>query len=102
MYYLGHGVPQSYTEAFKWFLKAAQQGEVFGQYNVGEAFEYGQGVPHDDVAAYAWYSLAAEQASSPAIIRRDNLSRRLTLEQIAEARRRVGLFKPGNQSSPQI
>jgi TPR repeat protein len=100
MYYLGHGVPQSYSEALKWFFNAAQQGEAVGQYNVGEAFEYGRGVQHDDVAAYTWYSLAAEQALKVATIHRENLARRLTPEQIAEARQRVTSFKPAKQSSP--
>ena len=100
MYDLGHGVPQSYSEAFKWFIKAAQQGEGVGQYNVGEALEYGRGVPQDDVAAYTWYSLAAEQALSVAIIHRDTLSRRLTREQIEEALRHFISFKPAKQSSP--
>lgn len=100
MYYLGHGVPQSYDEAVKCFSKVAQQGHAMGQYNLGEAFESGQGVPRDDLAAYTWYSLAAQQAYSFAIIRRDNLSTRLTPEQIAEARRRVSSFKPANQASP--
>jgi TPR repeat protein len=93
LYSLGRGVPQSWEEANKWFYKAAQQGEAVAQSNLGEAFEYGRGVPQDNINAYAWYSIAAEQSEPDAIVRRNNLARRLTPEQIAEARQRVAQFK---------
>lgn len=35
MYQNGEGVNQSYTEAFKWFTKAANQGHAQAQFNLG-------------------------------------------------------------------
>jgi uncharacterized protein len=35
MYEDGEGVPQDYTEAVKWYRRAAEQGIVGAQYNLG-------------------------------------------------------------------
>ena len=61
MYFVGHGVPQNYSEAVKWYRLAAEQGNADGQYNLGLAYERGQGVPRNYVEAVKWYRLAAEQ-----------------------------------------
>ena len=61
MYREGQGVPQDYTEAVKWFRKAAEQGKVHAQNNLGLMYANGQGVPRDDAEAMKWYRKAAEQ-----------------------------------------
>ena len=48
------------TEAVKWYRKAAEQGYVMAQYNLGVMYALGQGVPPDYVEAYAWSLLAEE------------------------------------------
>jgi hypothetical protein len=37
-FYNGAGVPQDYSEALKWYRKAAEQGYAAGQYNVGMCY----------------------------------------------------------------
>lgn len=35
MYYQGDGVPVSIEQAQKWFMRAAEQGNAYAQYNLG-------------------------------------------------------------------
>ena len=43
-YYLGEGVEESSTEAFRWFTKAAKQGLPEAEKNLGFCHEHGEGV----------------------------------------------------------
>ena len=47
MYYDGHGVTKDYTEAVKWFRKAADQGSVEAQKDLVLCYIMGFGVPRD-------------------------------------------------------
>ena len=58
MYDNGVGVPQDYTEALKWYLHAARQGDADAQYNLGVMYRNGKGVPQDNAAALKWYRRA--------------------------------------------
>ena len=57
----GEGVAQDYTEAAKWFRKAAEQGDTISQYATGSMCEHGDGVAKDLVEALRWYRKAADQ-----------------------------------------
>jgi len=57
----GRGVPQSDTEAIKWFQKAAEKKHVEAQYILGLMYATGRGVPESDTEAVKWYRLAANQ-----------------------------------------
>jgi hypothetical protein len=63
LYHGGHGVPQDYAEAAKWFRKAAEQGDADAQLNLGNMYSKGQGVPQDYVEAVKWYRKVAEQGN---------------------------------------
>ena len=52
---------KNFTKAIYWFRKAAEQGDAFGQCNLGSAFVNGEGVEHDKIEAVKWFRLAAEQ-----------------------------------------
>ena len=65
MYDTGEGVPQDFSEAIKWFRKAADQGNAYAQHNLGVMHDIGRGVPHDDVEAATWYRKAADQGARP-------------------------------------
>lgn len=67
-YFYGNGVPQDYTQAVKLFRKAAYQGHVNAQYNLGYAYYYGQGVQQDYNEAVKWFRKAAVQGDSCAQI----------------------------------
>ncbi len=66
MYALGRGVPQDYSEALKWFSRAAEQGNPPAQYALGSMYYEGRGVPQDYSKALKWFSLAAEQENPAA------------------------------------
>ena len=61
MYYYGYGVKQDYAEAVKWYRKAAEQGNAYAQFNLGNAYYNGNGVEQDYAEAVKWYQKAAEQ-----------------------------------------
>jgi TPR repeat protein len=65
-YYKGEGVKQDYTEAIKWFRKAADQGYAKAQLNIGWMYEKGEGVSQDYTEAMKWYRKAADQGDAEA------------------------------------
>src|SRR5262245_18819655 len=66
MFLKAQGVPQDYDSATDWFRKAAAQGDVEGQFNLGLMYENGTGVPQDQHAAMTWYRAAADQGHTAA------------------------------------
>ena len=55
------------------FRRAAEQGDVFGQTNLGWMYENGRGVRRDRVEASRWYSLGTDQGHEDAQRRLDRL-----------------------------
>jgi len=53
-------------EAFKWYLKAAEQGFPIAQSNVADMYRDGEGVPQNYYEALKWYNKAAEAGISGA------------------------------------
>jgi len=94
MYYEGRGVPQDYKEAVKWFRKAAEQGDPGAQFSLGLMYADGNGVPKNYVSAHMWLNLAAAKGHKEAVKMRDNLEKRMTRSQIAEAQRMAKQWKP--------
>jgi len=45
----------------KWYRKAADQGNEWAQFNLGEMYEEGDGVPEDAAEAVKWYSKVADR-----------------------------------------
>lgn len=56
----------NYKEAFKWYSKAAEQGDTWSQNRLGEMYQNGHGVTQDIVEAVKWYRMAAEQGNAEA------------------------------------
>jgi TPR repeat protein len=98
MYETGQGVRRDYTEAARWYRKAAEQGHADGQLLLGLMYKGGQGVPQDYVEAYKWISLAASRAGiddrEKYAEAREELARKMTPQQIAEAQRQAREWKP--------
>jgi TPR repeat protein len=65
-YYGGHGVPQNYGEAVKWFRKAAEQGAAEAETALGVMYAEGLGARQDDVEAMTWFRKAVDQNFSVA------------------------------------
>lgn len=98
MYRRGDGVPQDYIEALKWFRMSAGQGHASSQSNLGFMYRDGEGVPQDYVQAHMWFNLAAvsTKGDSRYMIAeyRDELAKKMTPSQIAEAQKLAREWKP--------
>ena len=57
---------KNYSEALKWYRKAAEQGNAEAQINLGGMYLYGKGVPQDNSKAVKWFRKAAEQENAMA------------------------------------
>ena len=68
LHYNGLGVPKDFTEAMKWYRKAAELGDAKAQYQVGVMFRHGQGVAKLPAEALMWGQKAAEQGYAKAQI----------------------------------
>ncbi|MDG2286187.1 MAG: tetratricopeptide repeat protein, partial [Alphaproteobacteria bacterium] len=55
-----------FTEAAKWYRKAAEQGNADAQFNLGVMYYNGDGVTQDYVEAAKWYRKVAEQGDAEA------------------------------------
>jgi TPR repeat protein len=92
-YARGLGVTQDEGKAFIWFKKAAEQRFLAAQINVGLMYQGGHGVAQDQVQALMWFDLAAGdllpdsvQGAAIASKARDNLSAKMTPEQVVQAK----------------
>lgn len=63
-YYSGKGIEQNYTEAVKWYRKAAEQEYSWAQNNLANCYYNGEGVKQDYTEAVKWYRKAAELGNS--------------------------------------
>lgn len=88
-FYAGSGVPRDYAQAASWGRKAADQRHPGGYALLGLLHVFpGPGFPADDVKAFAYFTVARALGGSQGNdIMRDILSRAMTRDQIAEARR---------------
>jgi TPR repeat protein len=60
-YYYGHGVSRDYTEAARWYRRAAENSNAMAQSTLGDIYYYGRGVPQDFLEASEWWQLAADK-----------------------------------------
>ena len=60
------GVVPDIAEAARWYERAASQGKVAAQNNLGRLYQLGSGVPKDLDKAIYWYEKAAAQGSETA------------------------------------
>ena len=58
-YYKGFGVDKNENIAFEWYIKASQQNDINGHYEVGGCYYYGYGVNKNYKKAFEWYSKSA-------------------------------------------
>ena len=70
MYEKGYGVSKDYSEAVKWYRKAAEQGDAEAQNNLGQMYRNGYGVSKDYSEAVKWFRKSARQGREAA---KDNL-----------------------------
>ena len=63
-YQEGRGVAKDEPEAVWWFRKAADQGHIAAQVNLGEMYRHGRGVAEDEAEAVRWFRKAADQGDA--------------------------------------
>ncbi|MBK7215003.1 MAG: sel1 repeat family protein [Bacteroidales bacterium] len=90
----GHGVIPDSSEAFRWFLAAAEGGHVEAQYNVAISYGQGNGVEMDWVEAFRWIILSDQGGYPKAREIRCAVIQQMTVQQIQEAERRAKTFSP--------
>jgi TPR repeat protein len=56
-----------FKNAAFWAKKAAENGDVLAQYNLGIYYLYGKGVPKNSQTARSYFTMAAEQGDEDAI-----------------------------------
>jgi TonB family protein len=76
---------RDYRAAMAAFRLAALRGHADARFALGKMYTEGLGVAQDYALAHVWLSLAAASGSDLAAAARDELSRRMTPQQISEA-----------------
>ena len=86
MYAMGLGVARDDQRAFEWYLRSAMKGHPGAQSGVGWYYEIGRGLPAPDlVRAYMWYTLSAIGGDPDAAISLEEVVKKMTAEEIAQA-----------------
>ena len=94
MYALGLGVERDPVRAFEWYLRSAMKGHPGAQSGVGWYYEEGIGMPAPDlVRAYMWYVLSAIGGDPDAAISQEEVVKKMTPEEVADALELVGDYK---------
>jgi len=97
-YHTGEGVPQDDEEAVRWYRLAADQGLAVAQSMLSFMYATGRGVPQDDTLAHMWCNLAASNLTGDerdhAVRNRDQVAKKMTPEDIAEAQGLASEWKP--------
>lgn len=89
MYAEGKAVTNDFTEAAKWFHKAAEQGQVQALYTLGVMYTGGLGVPVDYAEGYVWYCLASKSGFETAKQDCEGLAGELQAEELVVANKRI-------------
>jgi TPR repeat protein len=87
LYHEGLGVPQDYVQAVHWYKLAAEKGIVNAQISLGYMYKLGEGVGQNFVYAHVWYNLASAQGNHEAAEARQDVAKKMTSQQIAEAQK---------------
>ncbi len=84
-----------FSQSWKWYCLAANQGHGIASYAVGNFYRSGLGpVTQDPVKAYLWYTLAGPAGNVQS--NKDKLAADMTPAQISEAERLVAEWKPNS------
>ena len=95
MHAMGLGVPRDDRRAFEWYLRASLKGHPGAQSGLGWYYEVGRGLPAPDlVRAYLWYTLSAIGGDPDAAVSQEEVAKRMTKEEVAEALELVGDYRP--------
>lgn len=65
--YENDSIPKDIAESLNWYRKAAEQGYVNAQFNLGSHYQSGDGITQNLSLAMYWYLKAAEQGDESAL-----------------------------------
>jgi peptidoglycan hydrolase-like protein with peptidoglycan-binding domain len=85
---------KDFPTALKELQPLARQGDARAQRIVGILYRDGLAVPQDFVQAHMWFNLAAAAGETDAANERDDLVRRMTPDQVAEAQHLAAAWQP--------
>ena len=83
-----------YENAFAEAMPVAKSGDPDAQYLLGHFYARGEGVQPSLVSAYLWYTLAAQQGDTFAASALDDLARRMSPKQVADAKALAQGWRP--------
>ncbi len=63
-FYGENGKSQDYAEAFKWYLRAAEQGDHDAEMSVAHCYEYGYGVARNYAESFKWVERSAQSGEA--------------------------------------
>ncbi len=92
-YFKGEGLATDYEKAYTLAESAAVEHNEIGQYVLGLMHSTGKGRPFDMPLAWAYLDKAAQKSIAPATIARNDLGKKMTLEQLQEAQAYVDAWK---------
>ena len=87
-YAQGVGVKQDFTEAARWYSRAAEQGNAEAQYYLGVIHSGGFVAPADRVEGYVWFCLAAKSGFKAATEDCESIAKDLSSEELVAAKTR--------------
>jgi uncharacterized protein len=101
MYSRGLGVQQDEVEGFRRLKIAADYGFPASQFIVGWTYAHGKSsIPQDFVRAHMWFNLSAAAGNTDAVKARDDLAKKMSASQIAEAQQLARQWKPTPATNP--
>lgn len=86
MYDVGDEIEPNVEKMLKWYRQAAEKGNQHAAFNLGARYYSGDGVTKDFIKTYYWFDLAMNNGNIKAKKWRDKISKRMTLEQIKQAK----------------
>jgi uncharacterized protein len=94
MYERGQKVPHDEKMAAHWYQLAAEGGEPLAQFDYGQRCCVGLGLPADQVEGLKWMLIAAAHGQTDSAERAKLEEKKMTSDQIDEAKRRAAAFSP--------
>jgi len=101
-YVNGWGIKKDKKEAVRWYRQAADHGNGNAMCALGICYESGVNLPQSDVYAYMWFILAASKDALYGASLRDEVRKRLTPEQIAEAQKLATIYSEKKEKGSDV
>ncbi|NIO39673.1 MAG: hypothetical protein GTO41_05440 [Burkholderiales bacterium] len=90
-----------FDEAARWFLNAAEHGDVEAQFLLGRMHYDGNSLRIDNVTAYMWFDIAAANGLPAGRRYRNGLAKRMSEDEVAIARSRAEEWRRAHPGASQ-